>query len=136
MHLLRPGMSALEELKNRKLQLTPAEKAEAACEDATRQRLGWGIYVSSRTARMRFASSSDPLHTRCAALRLAARVLVQHSCPTLDRRNRCQLSMGRGRIFFLASRQGVSRGRSPRYQSRSAWLERHFAYDISVSTAI
>lgn len=51
MHLLRPGISAMEELMNRKLQLTPAEKAEAACEDATRQRLGWGIYVSCRVSR-------------------------------------------------------------------------------------
>jgi hypothetical protein len=46
MHLLRPSLSFVEELKRRRETTTPEELYRACAEDGERRRLGWGIYVS------------------------------------------------------------------------------------------
>jgi hypothetical protein len=46
MHLLRPSVSFVEELKRRRVTATPAEIHQACAVDEERRRLGWGIYVS------------------------------------------------------------------------------------------
>lgn len=61
MHLLRPGISAMEELRKRKLQVRPDEKVEAANEDDRRLRLGWGIYVSPIDGAQQFSGRVAPV---------------------------------------------------------------------------
>lgn len=46
MHLLRPSLSFVEELRRRKDTASPDELRRAYADDEERRRLGWGIYVS------------------------------------------------------------------------------------------
>jgi hypothetical protein len=46
MHLLRPSLSYVNELKRRRDTATPQELRRAYADDEERRRLGWGIYVS------------------------------------------------------------------------------------------
>jgi hypothetical protein len=46
MHLLRPGLSAVDEVKKRTPFPAPLDLERAVAEDDRRRRLGWGIYVS------------------------------------------------------------------------------------------
>lgn len=46
MHLLRPSLTFVEELKRRKETARPEELRKAYSDDEERRRLGWGIYVS------------------------------------------------------------------------------------------
>ena len=49
MHLLRPSLSSVEELRRRKVTASPEEFRRACADDEERRRLGWGIYVSLYT---------------------------------------------------------------------------------------
>jgi hypothetical protein len=46
MHLLRPSLTFVEELKRRKETASSDELRKAYSDDEDRRRLGWGIYVS------------------------------------------------------------------------------------------
>lgn len=46
MHLLRPGLTFVEELNRRKEAISSEELRNAYADDEERRRLGWGIYVS------------------------------------------------------------------------------------------
>lgn len=46
MHLLRPSITFVEELKKRREKASPEELFRAHSDDEERRRLGWGIYVS------------------------------------------------------------------------------------------
>lgn len=46
MHLLRPSITFVEELKRRREMASPEELLKAYSDDEERRRLGWGIYVS------------------------------------------------------------------------------------------
>lgn len=59
MHLLRPGVSAVEELRNSTQYPLAHELEKAVLEDEKRVRLGWGIYVSGRGSGCFATSLSD-----------------------------------------------------------------------------
>jgi hypothetical protein len=59
MHLLRPGVSAVEELRNSTQYPLAHELEKAVLQDERRVRLGWGIYVSGRGSGCFATSLSD-----------------------------------------------------------------------------